>query len=508
MTSMGIVALVIALGQTQGQVPAPRPPAAEQAPATQQAPAPGQPGGAQQPSGAQQAPAAGQPGDAQQAPAAGQPGDAQQAPPAGRATMDEPRLYREAGPLLPLDEAIATAISKNLDLKIAQARLDQARTAPWQAWSGYLPRVFASGGYTHNPDRVEFGGITILSEHAWAGQVEASQAVFAPSLFFVIPNSYRRTNAAELGTEGVRRTIAFSTAQAYYGVASLRQLIEVSERLLEISRRQERDAQIRLRAGTIAKVGLVRAEIDRARAEQDVYRARNSYLSAKIALAALLDRKDLAFEVADPPPVQLADALAELEGRALRDRTDVQAAAVDVEIARGDRNATAARYLPNVGVFIRYQAANEAGFTGQPEAWVSGATASWSILDGGLREAQIREGNARIDESLASLAAARSRAITEVRQSLLDYESARANALKAKEQRDLAAENQRLVDVSYRAGAATALEQADATTALRNAEIAFQTESLQAQIAGLRVLLAAGASDPRAATAAGTPAQP
>jgi outer membrane protein TolC len=77
---------------------------------------------------------------------------------------------------------------------------------------------------------------------------------------------------------------------------------------------------------------------------------------------------------------------------------------------------------------------------------------------------------------------------------VLDLESARANALKAKEQRDLAAENQRLVDVSYRAGAATAVEQADAVAALRNAEIAQLTETLSAQVAALRVLRAAGVS--------------
>jgi hypothetical protein len=62
-----------------------------------------------------------------------------------------------------------------------------------------------------------------------------------------------------------------------------------------------------------------------------------------------------------------------------------------------------------------------------------------------------------------------------------------------REQRDLAAENQRLVDVSYRAGAATAVEQADATAQLRNAELAQQAETLGAQLAALRVLRAAGA---------------
>ena len=80
----------------------------------------------------------------------------------------------------------------------------------------------------------------------------------------------------------------------------------------------------------------------------------------------------------------------------------------------------------------------------------------------------------------------------EVLQALIDLDSARANAVKAREQRDLAAENLRLVDVSYRAGAATAVELADATASLRNAEIGALTENLSAQLAALRVLQATG----------------
>jgi outer membrane protein TolC len=326
--------------------------------------------------------------------------------------------------------------------------------------------------------------------------VEARQALFVPELWAVIRNAYRFETSAQLGVEGARRAILFATAQAYYGVASLRSLVEASDRLLEIARRQERDAGIRLRAGTIARVGLVRAEIDRARAEQDQRRARNAYLSAKIALGGLLDRADLAFEVAETPPVEVTDGLQALEERALRDRTDVQAAAVAVEIARGERSQVVARYLPSVAAFGRYQWANAGGFTGENDTWAAGVGLQWNLFDGGLREAQLGAAGARIAETEAALAGARRTAITEVRQSLLDWQSARANAEKAKEQRDLAGENQRLVDVAYRAGAATALEQADATTELRSAEIALQAESLQAQIAGLRVLRAAGAFDP------------
>ena len=83
-----------------------------------------------------------------------------------------------------------------------------------------------------------------------------------------------------------------------------------------------------------------------------------------------------------------------------------------------------------------------------------------------------------------------------MKQAWLDLDSARANATKAREQRDLAAENQRLVDVAYRAGTATAVEQADATAQLRNAELGEVTEALTAQLAALRVLRAAGAFHP------------
>lgn len=70
------------------------------------------------------------------------------------------------------------------------------------------------------------------------------------------------------------------------------------------------------------------------------------------------------------------------------------------------------------------------------------------------------------------------RAAAGVRQAVLDRESARAKARQARQEADLAAENQRLVETSYQAGAATAVEQADAAASPRNAEVGAATEAL------------------------------
>ncbi|ACL63813.1 outer membrane efflux protein [Anaeromyxobacter dehalogenans 2CP-1] len=407
-------------------------------------------------------------------------------------------------PVLTLDDALAAAAAQNLDLKAAQARLRQADELSWKAWSGYLPQVTASGTYTRNETEAVLPAgslgpgspkITIQAQDQLNGLVEATQALLAPQLLFAIPNASRAEEIARLNVETARREVLFGVAQAYYGAASLRRAMEVSERLLEIAARQEKDARVRYQAGAIAKVGLLRAEIDRARAEQDVKRSQNAFASARIALATLLDRRP-DFDVVDPPEPVLAGDADALVAAALRDRPDVQAARLNVELQRGARNQAVARYLPNLGAFGRYTLANEAGFTGTNHAWAAGLALQWKVLDGGLRESDIREANAKIDEANASSGSAELKARQEVEQAYLDLESARANAAKAKEQRDLAAENQRLVDVAFRAGTATAVEQADATAQLRTAEVGQITESLTAQLAALRVLKAAGAFHP------------
>src|SRR5437868_12552320 len=55
-----------------------------------------------------------------------------------------------AGPVLTLDEALSEAQAKNLDLRAARARLEQAEQASRKAWAGYLPTITANAAYTRN----------------------------------------------------------------------------------------------------------------------------------------------------------------------------------------------------------------------------------------------------------------------------------------------------------------------------------------------------------------------
>jgi outer membrane protein TolC len=408
---------------------------------------------------------------------------------------------------LGLEEALREAQARNLDLVAARARLDQSKELHWKAWSFYLPQVTAGGTFTHNnlPDvtiSIPTGPTTseqvlIQKQDQLAAQIQATQAIFAPEAWFGISAARAGERGAADSVESFRRDVLFGVAQAYYAAASLKQVVTIQERQLVILLDHERDAKIRYDAGATPKVTLLRAQIDRARSEQDLKRAQNAYLASKLAIATLLDRDRADFEVEIPPSPPLPANPEALREEAPHMRPDVQAAQEQITVSENNERGTLARYLPTLGAFGRYQYANVTGFTGDNTSWAVGLALNWNILDGFLRESDLRENRAKVREAQANSEQAVLRARSEVDQARIALDSAVANRQKAGEELALARETQSLVNVNYKAGAATYLEVSDANLALVTAELSQVSEVLRADLAGLALLKAAGRFDLR-----------
>ncbi len=323
------------------------------------------------------------------------------------------------------------------------------------------------------------------------GQVKLGQAVIAPQAMLLISNAYKAERVIDYNVMQARRDILFAVAQLYYGVASLQELSAVQERQVVLTKERERDARVRFEAGTGTKVGLLRAEIDRAQAEEDLKRAQIDFRRAKLALATALDRPD-DFDIVIPnsPPQPKGS---NLEQQALDLRPDVKAAAENLDLAYGERTRLYMQYLPSIGVFGSYSYASTSTFNPNAFFWQVGIGLTWTLLDGGLREASIREQSAKIVEADALKRQVDLRAVTRVKEAQLDLEAAVANRAKAKERTGLAQENARLVDVAYKVGAATYLESTDSVQTLRQAEVGLVAESLNVDLATLKLLNAVGA---------------
>ena len=455
---------------------------------------------------------------------------AQSAPAAVPPAAAAPPTLAVQRKVLTLRQAIDAARTQNLDIQMLDARVDQARQLTWKAWSVYLPQINASVQIVRNQYEVSFGIPTdyyvrdmgsqqgppaggavpgaptdyilypsnvtssvVVPLVQTQGQVKLSQAFIAPQAWFLISNAYKAEKVIDYNIMQARRDILFAVAQLYYGIASLQELSTVQERQVVLTQERERDSRVRFEAGTGTKVGLLRAEIDRAQAEEDLKRAQIDFRRAKLALSTALDRSDdfdIVFPASPPEPKG-----ANLEQQALDLRPDVKAAAENLELAYGQRTQLYMQYLPTIGGFGAYNYASTSTFNPNAYTWQIGIGLTWTLLDGGLREASIREASAKIVEADANKRLVDLKAVERVKQAQLDLEAAVANRAKAKERTGLAQENARLVDVAYKAGAATYLESTDSIQTLRQAEVGLVAESLNVDLATLKLLNAVGAFD-------------
>jgi len=409
-----------------------------------------------------------------------------------------------APPLVTYEEALRTAQARSLDLEQARASLEQAKVIGWKVWANHLPQVTAGATYTWNSAKASFGlpalGIpeTVLQDwEQYGAQVQATVPLISPQLWFGIAAAEAGQKQAELSVESARREILFGMAQLYHGAVLAKQGVQITEKQLAVARDHEKDAKVRYQAGATPKIALLRAEIDRARAEQDLKAAQADWESARVALATMLGRTDTAFDVAIPAEPAPPPAGDKLEETAVRDRPDVRAAAAALSAAERGRWSTGSRYLPSLGAFGRWQWANVAGFTQKKDSWAAGLALNWTIFDGTLREAELREAGAKVAFADAGKRALELRVRDEVARARLDLEAAVANREKAREQVELARENQKLVEVAFKAGSATYLEVSDANSQLFLAERAVAAEDVKSRLAALRLLKVAGRFDPK-----------
>jgi outer membrane protein TolC len=451
----------------------------------------------------------------------------------------------KARAVLTLDDALAEARQNSLELRIAREKLAQAETLSRKAWSYYLPQVALSGGYTWNSEDVlldlptsfaireavnpatgqpvnypigskpqdptkpvgpknppglptpyilyplSYEQLELQRKEQYGVQAEVSQALVAPQVLFAVQSAGRANEMAKSRVAAATQDVLFGVAQLYTAAASMQEVVAVQEKTLEVWRRHEADAQALVAQGAAPRLALLKARTDRARAEEDLIRARNARDSARQALATLLCRAD-DFEVARPPeeapPAVAGD---DLPAVAIR-RPDVKAAEAGLKLARSQGREVNARYLPTIGLTANWRWASITGFTGKHEGWSVTVGAKWTLLDGGRREAERAEASHKAAEAEAALDLARRHAQDEVTRAQLDLESARAARRKAEELARLAVEARQHAQAAYAQGAATYLEVADATTAAQNAELGLVTEDLQARLAVLRLQKAAG----------------
>jgi outer membrane protein len=432
---------------------------------------------------------------------------------------------------LSLQDAFALAVQQSFDLRIASARIDEARANVRKAWAMLLPNVALGGQYSFNfpeqrfslgdPAQLEqqallFNSIADLTAQAGAqspdpnaqraaleraeqlrkaardiesaeiieaviqpahvvdGQLQVQVPLFNGRAFPLLQNAYAGVDVSRIATRQARAAVIYGVARAYYQTIAAQRVARIAREQVQSAARHRDLAAQRVDAGVIIPLALQRAELDLARADQQARAADGAVKMAKAALGSLLGVVE-DFELVEPPPVPPIEAsggFEELFQRALAARDDIRLQKESLGIADRGRTEAWMRLLPTVALTAAGRGTtNTQGLVNQPFTGTIGVAASIPIFDGGLTWGSIEESNARLRQELLRVQQLEALVEQEIRGTLDDLALKSEAKVTAERVAELARATRENTDRLFEAGVATSLDVTDASLAAFAADV-------------------------------------
>jgi len=398
-------------------------------------------------------------------------------------------IYTDA----PLQQLINEALEAGPDALLAAARMREAQALATAVRSGSLPQAglalntsataLQPGG---NLSSTFLGGLSVSWElDIWGRYAAASSAARADLM------------AREESRNAIAASLVANTASLYYQLASLRDVLAVTQRAVE-NQREVLKLVSKLSAGGVASAAEVRQqESVVATTAARVPALRRQIAEAENALSLLVGRVPgtLRFDASATlaltplPPTGLPSQL-------LERRPDVRQAVAQMESANARVNEAKAQFFPTLsltGLFGGVSTSLTDLLSGQGARVASlGPNVLLPLYSGGALPGNRDAALARLDQSIISYRKAVLTALGEVADALMAYSSS-AEVLSIQGERVTASrEVQRLAEMRYSAGTTGFVEVLDAQRQLLSAETDEVQSLLERRLALVRLYLALG----------------
>jgi outer membrane protein len=398
---------------------------------------------------------------------------------------------------LTFDGAMRRALEVNNTIDRTRQEIDIAESNRQFLLSQVLPKITLTGDLTRNSIEQSFGGdgedaVTILPRNDWAYRITLSQPVYAGR------REFRAYSQAKIGIENAREgtlaaqdSILLRVASNYLAVVNADRRVDVERRNIELAEKRLVQAQAFYEAGEVTKVDVFRAETAQKAAQRLMAVANQQREHAVAQLRSDLDLDGTVEVVTPEQPLPALPSESDLIARATTSRPDIDIAENNVRIAELEVQKQRGYWLPTVsfdGGFIQQK-------TPFPASQYSYGAFRFNvpIFQSGEVYARVAGAKSREKQAGYDLEEAKLVAREDVRRALADLRSAETGMQLAAEQLEAAeAEYAQAFDL-YRAQEATSLDVATSETSLADARRAVAEETLNRDLAELRVWHAAGA---------------
>jgi outer membrane protein TolC len=361
---------------------------------------------------------------------------------------------------LSLREAIRRGLQYNLGVLVNRDIVDTVRAERRRTLSTLLPNISAGAMQTSQQlDLVAFGlsvpGIPKVVGPFGYQNVRgyAQQTVYDRTSLKNLKSATESQKAAELTADDARNLVVQAVSNAYLGVISDSARVDSIQAELDLAQALFDRATDQKKAGTVAGIDVLRAEVELRTEQQRLLAQKNQVEKDKLVLARAIGLPNgQQFNVTDLLPfTPLATALDDLLKQAYDRRADFRAAQANVRAAEyATEAARAEHYWPSVVVQADY---GDIGKTVDNSHGTYSLIAGvrFPIYAGGKVHTDIDQAEAVLRNKKNALEDLRGRIDYEVRNALLDLQSAADQVTVARTNVDLATET--LVEARDRFGA-------------------------------------------------------
>lgn len=408
--------------------------------------------------------------------------------------------------LLTLDEAVSLGIQNSKNLKIDQAKIEEATANYLEAKNNRLPSLKVSGsalalGNANVDLKVlkpsEGGGSAApKANSAFYGNVSASLPLYTGGkIKYGIQSAEYLIEASKLSSENDKLAIAYTISQAYNNLFKASQQIKVLEDNLTASQKRDESFQKLENNGIIARNDKLKANLQTSNIELQLLDANNNFNIANINMDILLGLPDDTEIEIDPNYIsELTESqpVSYYLNQAVSQRKDVQALDYQRRAAELGTKAAKAESLPTIALTGGYVAAEIPKILTITNAANIGLGIQYNIDNLWKKNSSLMRATATEKQLSATNELLTDQIKLEINRDYQNSEFAKRKITVYEKAADQANENYRVTKNKFDNGLATITELLDADTAQISANVNVVNAKADAALAYRKLLQTTG----------------
>lgn len=366
-----------------------------------------------------------------------------------------------------LDEAVRLALTNNHAIPISMSQRETAKWGVSEAQAGRGPTVgYTLSGNRYGPasgDSYNYFGNTVGLDLPLytGGKVDAQ-----------IKKAKLNLTSSDWEVERTKQQVKLDATTGYYDLLKARNDVKITRESVDNLAAHLDNVQAQYAAGTVAKVDVLRSQVEKADADQKLTIAENSYDLAMAQLNNItglpLDTKLIIAEELKHEGYN--NKLETCVATALNDRPEIKQSEIALESAKQDIKIAKSGHKPTVSLSASTNW-NDDKFPGDKNHnWTVGAVAKLNLFDTGLTRSQVKQAEWTLNEYMEKYTQTKDDVSLEVRQFYLSMREAEKRIETSYVALERAQEDYKIAQVRYSAGVGTNLDVMDAQVALTTAQ--------------------------------------